>query len=520
MSSGGRVAIHLLLLLAALSAQLFAQEESGWRISPEKINIQMEGDRPLQLLDDSAQELHGATWAVDNPALAEIRDDDGFVVLRPKAIGTVVVTATLGDETRTREIHIWSALRPLPPGTTKWGLHPIGREIGDLPAVPTSDGPDTYSLEQTPKGDTYLRADRNDGIQVWTWKMPEQTQDVELVCGDWTGGALISADHANAFTLYTVGKDGKLRWQYTIEGVRKSHAYNLQHLVHIVSQSVDGTVTTLTALDEMSGELKFKLTIPPSIEHQKSVRKEGQSFVCVATPSTNPLKTSVSRVFVNMDGYAYLAFTQSEWILDAGKCKPGSVVESRALTLTRNDKLLLWQIHPDGTHVSFVVEANKITQAFSAPLNFTYPTTALLTDNMNGTLIPVRVSHTVLGENGGDAPDELIYRVNQNGELEYKLPLPKYPGTLRDEVVIGSDELGFATRGGLLIAFNVREGKELWHWDSNTGDISVVAALADGSCLVQSPTDLIDVWSPTRAKVVMHGKAMLDWQGHLFRKHN
>ena len=91
----------------------------------------------------------------------------------------------------------------------------------------------------------------------------------------------------------------------------------------------------------------------------------------------------------------------------------------------------------------------------------------------------------------------------------YRLPLPNYPGALHDEVVIASDELGFATRGGFLIAFNVSEGKELWRWDSDTDDVSVLAALADDSCLVQTPTHVIDVWSPTRAKVDMSGKAML-----------
>jgi len=50
-------------LIASLTAlflsQLAAEEDSGWRISPENINIQMGDDRHLQLLDDSAQELHG-----------------------------------------------------------------------------------------------------------------------------------------------------------------------------------------------------------------------------------------------------------------------------------------------------------------------------------------------------------------------------------------------------------------------------------------------------------------------------
>ena len=84
---------------------------------------------------------------------------------------------------------------------------------------------------------------RNDGIQLWTWLLPENAHDVELVCGDWMGGALISANQPDYYTLCTVGKDGKLRWKHRFSGLRKGHAYNLQHLVHILSQSADGTIT-------------------------------------------------------------------------------------------------------------------------------------------------------------------------------------------------------------------------------------------------------------------------------------
>src|SRR5208283_1692314 len=96
--------LALILCFMALSSfQLAAQEDSGWRISPENINITMGQDRPLQLLDDSAQELHGAVWSVDNPELAEIEQDGGRVVLHPKAVGTVRVSAALGGEERFRE---------------------------------------------------------------------------------------------------------------------------------------------------------------------------------------------------------------------------------------------------------------------------------------------------------------------------------------------------------------------------------------------------------------------------------
>ena len=144
--------LKAVLLITGL-VSLFAwrsrgQEDAGWRISPEKINIQASGERPLQVLDDSAQELRGARWSVDNTSLAEIKEENGRATVHAKAAGTIRVSAVLGGQTRVRDIQIWPADQPLPQGTTTWGMHPIGREIGDLAAVPVEGGTDTLSLEQ------------------------------------------------------------------------------------------------------------------------------------------------------------------------------------------------------------------------------------------------------------------------------------------------------------------------------------------------------------------------------------
>jgi hypothetical protein len=224
-------------------------------------------------------------------------------------------------------------------GTTTWGMHPIGRELGDISAVPTLDGPHTFSLEQTPSGATYLRAVRDDGIQIWTWLMPEKTRDVELVCGDWMGGALISANRGKSYTLYTVGKDGKLRWQYTLAGLRKGHAYNLKHTVNVLSQSANGSNTRVTGLDEVTGEKEFELTIPASQERFVNVRRSGTKILCGPTSSTFPVGTIASRLFVNIDGFAYVAFTQSERTLETATCTPGSVIEPRNVNVARQGRV-------------------------------------------------------------------------------------------------------------------------------------------------------------------------------------
>jgi len=178
MRASSRILTFVVGCVTLFPFRLIAQDGSDWRISPEKISIKVGEDRRLQLLNDLAQELHDAVWSIDDFSLAEIREEDGRAVMHAKAVGTVRVSATLGQQTRSTEIKIWPEPEPLPAGTTNWAVHPIGREIGDLPAVPTGDGPHLFSLEQTATGDSYLRASDEDGIQIWSWLMPEKTQDV------------------------------------------------------------------------------------------------------------------------------------------------------------------------------------------------------------------------------------------------------------------------------------------------------------------------------------------------------
>jgi outer membrane protein assembly factor BamB len=511
-----------LALFAVLPIALGAQDVPGWRISPRRINIRVGDDRPLQLLDANAQELFGANWSVDNPDLAEIEStEDGRVVLHAKAIGPVRVDAFLNGEMKSESMNIWSGVEGPPLGATNWGVDDIGREILNLPAVPTSDGPTLYSLEQNRAGETYLRALSDDGMQLWTWRLPESTRNVELVCGDWTGGALISANHAGSFTLYTVGGDGKLRWKQTMLGVRKGHAYNLQHLVHILSQSTEETSTTITAFDELSGAKRFELPIPQSRLTEVNVRQVGSRIVCIPKPISSPLRTVPTRLMVNMDGLAYVAFTQNDWTLKVGACTPGEEFKAADVQFTRDERLVLWQIHPDGSVRSTIIDSTKTTAPFSGPVSAASPTGALLTDNLDGVLLPVRWSHNILPENAIGTPDEFVYRINPGGDVVFKFLLPKYVGPLHDEMVIGEYDIAFVTRGGVLIAFDLHTGKEVWEWDSQTPEISVMAALANGACMVKTPTGTAEVNRGVKTKdLTSDGTTVIGWRGETYQSHD
>lgn len=513
-----RALVLLSFLLPVYSLRLAAQEDSKWRIEPENINIQMGEDRPLQLLDDSAQELHDAIWSVDNPDLAEIQEQDGRAVLHSTGIGTVVVTASWGGEMRSREIRILPADQA-PKGGPRWSDHDFrATSRGELPAVPTSDAPHLYLLEEFPDGKTRLRAISDDGIQIWTWLLPETNHDVELICGDWLGGALIGTKHNGSYTLYAVGKNGEMRWQHTLMGTRKGVAINTDNLTYIVTQSLDQKLATLLVLDDLTGAQKFELAVPLSREKLTNLRRAGIRFFCANTSTSTPMPFMVSRVFINMDGYAYLAFSQRDWSIAPASCVPGRELDPKELVADHDDKIVLWKIDGKGSYSTIIVDEINARQLLSAPLDLVIPTDALVTDNMNGVLIPVRVVHGSNSVGFANSKDEFVYRVNQDGELLYKFLLPQYAGSLKDEMVIGENDVAFATRGNFLIAFNLVSGKELWRWESSESDISVFAALANGHCLVQTPTALVEVAGSDEAKLILRGQAMLDWQGQLYRK--
>lgn len=500
---------------------LWLRPPRDWRISPERINIQVEEDRPLQALDDNAQELSGVKWFIDNSTLANVKENGNRAILHAKAPGTVRVTAMHDGASQFEEVVIWPLDQQIPQGETHWGMHPIGRELGDISAVPTPEGPNTFSLEQTPGGRTYLRAVADDGIQIWSWLLPEAAHDVELVCGDWLGGALISANSKDSYTLYTVGSDGKTRWRRTFAGIRKGHAYNLDHLAHILTQSADGTTAILSAIDSETGELKFELRIPQSTERLTNIRREGAKLVCSQNLNVNAIRAFTSGLFVSIDGFAYLAFNRVEQELKAASCTPGSVIPPREVQASSTDQLVLWQVHPDGTHRETVAEESQTSHPFSEPLSRTYPTGSIIPDGSDGVLLAVRQSEDVPGAVAQVLPKEFVYRLDQDGKVVYRFSLPAFRGPLHDAMVLGDGNAeAFATRGGLLVAFGVAEGKESWRWDSNTDGIEVVAALANGSCLVQTPTEAVKVDNATTSAVVLRGRIMIDWQGKMYTKHN
>ncbi len=403
------------------------------------------------------------------------------------------VTAVRDGESRTREVTIWPG-STLPMGTIKWSLKPLGRSLDQLPAAHVGGGPDLFALSQD-SGATYLQGLTEDGIQLSFWTLPEPARKVEMICTDDLGGAIIAAQHQDSFTIYVVGKDGKLRWRHIFAGIRVGYALNYEGLLHLLNQAADRKSSTLTVWDEAAGTENFTLTLPESHENELNVQSSGGKLMCVPGRSSSTLlESKTSGLFVNTDGDAYLAFTLFNWTVTAKKCPAGSEMDSNSVSFSQNDKTVLWRIHPDGSYKETVVEqTQRANLPQSTPMPVASPTGAIIPDGFGGVLLSMRWMHSEVLHNVPVRGDQFVYRITQDGEVAYKFPLPQFAGPLHDAMVLGELDTGFATRGGVLIAFDVKDGSETWHWDSGASEIEVFAATAGGGCAVRTPRGVIQV---------------------------
>ena len=57
-------------------------------------------------------------------------------------------------------------------------------------------------------------------------------------------------------------------------------------------------------------------------------------------------------------------------------------------------------------------------------------------------------------------------------------------------------------RGSVLVAFNVRDGSEVWRWNSGGAELNIIMATAGGGCAVETPEGLVLVEDGERLRVL------------------
>lgn len=132
----------------------------------------------------SAFELNGKTitpsveWSIDNPGIADLHPEGDPTVIS-KAPGKVILRARFDNRAAEAFINIHD-VQTLPVGTILWASPQIpGFKTKQIvQAVPTSRGPDMYTIEQNEKGESLVRAMFADGRQFWMRKMSPNTGNI------------------------------------------------------------------------------------------------------------------------------------------------------------------------------------------------------------------------------------------------------------------------------------------------------------------------------------------------------
>ena len=215
------------------------------------------------------------------------------------------------------------------------------------------------------------------------------------------------------------------------------------------------------------------------------------------------MRTETSGLFVNTDGDAYAAFTVKRRTLRAEKCTAESLVEPGKVHVSREDQLVLWRVQDDGSYRDTVVETSKRSSvSVGVPAPDVSPTGDIIPDGFGGVLLSIRASSKAATQKTSEAFDEFVYRVTEEGTLAYKFRLPRYAGELDDDMVLGEQDLGFASRGSTLVAFNVKDGTEVWRWNSGIPEVKIIMATAGGGCAVDTPQGLVLVEEGIKKKVL------------------
>jgi hypothetical protein len=442
-------------------------------------------DQPFQILDENGVELSGADWSIDSTEAAELElDSAASPVLHAKAAGTVRIIAALEGHVEEEEIRVWPL--QLPQGSEKWRIHSLGVNLKILPAFPTENSDvDLFSLDQNERG-TYLRGYSTQGMQRFLWVLPEAERKVKIVCGDFLGNAILAVSHDASYVLYVVGSDGVLKWRKEFSGILNAYTVGTENILFLFNQPTDRSTGTIVGVDEVTGKEQFRIELPGSNGDYSGLRNLGSKVLCGGS-ADGSLPIHASRMFINIDGNAYIAFTQYAHSVTTSACQENTVVDEDKMTVSTDDRLVLWRIHPDGTFVSYILERMQFENvAYGAPLTLVAPTGEIIPDGLGGVLVSVRRTQVAAFKQKVESAEEFIYRANPEGEVVYHLKLPPYEGALHDGMVLGVGNTGFATRGDIVLKFDVVSGIELFERKLPGTEAEVLYSTAVGGVVVRS----------------------------------
>jgi hypothetical protein len=147
-----------------------AQSDSapGLIVTPTTVTLLIDDTASLSAIDSSGRPVQAARWSISAP-VAELRTEDGEVLLQGCHPGRAILTATEGNFSAAATVTIVAGAR-LPAGTLRWSVEPTpGFEtlLVQQAAPAAASQVDFYSVEWKRSANAIVRAFRISGEQLW-----------------------------------------------------------------------------------------------------------------------------------------------------------------------------------------------------------------------------------------------------------------------------------------------------------------------------------------------------------------
>jgi outer membrane protein assembly factor BamB len=466
-------------------------------IQPSQVLLPIGQSQPFQLLQLDGNERPSSEWTVSDPKIAELTIESGRATVTGMAAGHV--TLLNGSAREAAEIDIRDAQPPMPQDS-RWILRPIDGQFvhvlwasgtwgGSIAGADTSEDADipAYFYEDRGPNGSHVRAIRKDGLQTWQWPDSFSSESPRMICGDVLGGALVQIGDQQSRTLVDLDAAGHERWRAAAPGFNgKDFTYTMAGMFYFLEEHPNMTGARIVGLDAHDGRQTFAFDLPATRESLRGLALRNGELICSpGAENSVPLPSRHSRILSNAERVANLAYSEFELVADGGNCAADSVVTPMQVHVEVTQRLVMVDIHEDQTASTRTVEENTAKGAADSTwIRATVPTGDIIPGEQGtGNFLAVRRTLQLWRGTGPGTIEEFQYRITEDRNVKYRVPVPLSPLGVSSGMLLGED-LGYTTRGNVVIAFDVETGREIWRWASSKSNVQACAALQGDKVLV------------------------------------
>jgi outer membrane protein assembly factor BamB len=519
-------------------AQNHSQDAPELIVTPSTLTLLVGDPAFLSANDATGRPVKADEWSISAP-IADLQIANGDLIVEPKHKGRAVLTARFGNLSATAVITVLEAEK-LPAGSVEWSIDPTpGFEA--LLARPASMAKgsfvDFYLIEWSKTSPSIVRAFRNSGQQLWSVHLRASASPTtlkhtlpdigeiflnetrinnlsELFARD-SRTSYINAPTPDSFGLPADGKrmivreggggggdllilergrfrdslvslsptDGSEAWRFDSPG-RLGQDWTVRYNgdIGITETQVGPVSSALLVINGTTGIVSHRIPIPESSTTINGTRCKDP----VPSVLKNIRASRAGAIFTSADGSMNLQIEKHIESVDIEAC-----VEKQ---YSFDNVLYLLRVSPEG-------EATwKVFQEIHADGDGRFQVQSRLfagetiPDGFGGVL--AAWTHLFPGSKDGEKPrfEARLSRISDSDQRDFTLPMPTWTAganTFFDEaMVLGDDNVLFATNKQILLKFDVKAGEMKWVRQAPTGQVDLQFASAGGGVILSNAGQL------------------------------